>query len=319
MPRSDHRPALRNGDVIPLDHTTVPPDISTLLDATNRGLQAIPHDSLKTVIDESSLAVGGLGPELSRLVRGSTALAIDARTHQDELTALIDQSKPVLDSQANSADAIRAWAAHLATITRQFQEQDSALAGILHNGPAAADEARSLIERLQPTLPIVLANLVSVGQVALTYQPNLEQLLVLSPEMVSELNAVEVPNLNTKYKGAYLAFALNVNLPPPCLTGYLPPQQQRTQVNEDYPDRPAGDLYCRVPQDSPIDVRGARNLPCETTSGQTCPDGQDVRERRKLCAAQRRFQLERRSQRDPTLDKTSRNCRLVLRRASLAG
>ncbi|OBH08205.1 MCE family protein [Mycobacterium sp. E1747] len=271
VPRSDRGPALRNGDVIPLDHTTVPPDISTLLDATHLGLQAIPHDDLKTVIDESYLAVGGLGPELSRLVRGSTALAIDARAHQDELTSLIDQSKPVLDSQADSADAIRGWAAHLATITRGFQGQDAALAGILRKGPAAADEARSLIERLQPTLPIVLANLVSVGQVALTYQPNLEQLLVLTPEMVAELNAVEIPNLNTKNKGAYLAFDLNVNLPPPCLTGYLPPQQQRTQVNEDYPDRPAGDLYCRVPQDSPIDVRGARNLPCETRPGKRAP------------------------------------------------
>jgi phospholipid/cholesterol/gamma-HCH transport system substrate-binding protein len=271
VPRSDHGPALKNGDVIALDHTTVPPDISILLDATNRGLQAIPRDSLKTTIDESYLAVGGLGPELSRLVRGSTALAIDAHTHQDELTALIDQSRPVLDSQADSADAIRAWAAHLATITRQFQGQDSALAGILHQGPAAADQARSLIERLQPSLPILLANLTSIGQVAVTYQPNLEQLLVLTPQMVAELNGVEVPNLNAKYKGAYLDFALNLNLPPPCNTGYLPPQQQRTQVSVDYPDRPAGDIYCRVPQDSPLDVRGARNLPCETRPGKRAP------------------------------------------------
>jgi phospholipid/cholesterol/gamma-HCH transport system substrate-binding protein len=271
VPRSDRGRALKDGDVIPPDHTTVPPDISALLDATNRGLQAIPHDGLKTTIDESYLAVGGLGPELSRLVRGSTALAIDSRAHLDELTTLIDQSKPVLDSQADSADAIRAWAAHLATITRQLQGQDSALAGILHRGPAATDEARSLIERLQPTLPIVLANLVSIGQVAVTYHPNLEQLLVLIPQMTAELNGVEVPNLNTKYKGAYIDFALNLNLPPPCTTGYLPPQQQRTPVSVDYPDRPAGDLYCRVPQDSPLDVRGARNLPCETRPGKRAP------------------------------------------------
>lgn len=271
VPRSDHGPTLKNGDVIPQDHTTVPPDISILLDATNRGLQAIPRDSLKTTIDESYLAVGGLGAELSRLIRGSTTLAIDARNHQDELTALIDQSKPVLDSQTDSADAIRAWAAHLATITRQFQGQDSAVAGILHSGPAAADEARSLIERLQPTIPILLANLVSLGQVALTYQPNLEQLLVLIPQIIAVAGGVEVANLNTKYKGIYLAFDLNINLPPPCVTGYLPPQQRRTQVNEDYPDRPAGGIYCRIPQDAPNDVRGARNLPCETRPGKRAP------------------------------------------------
>ena len=65
---------LKNGDMIADDRTTVPPDIDALLDATNRGLQAIPHDNLKTVIDESYTAFGGLGPELSRIVKGGSQL-----------------------------------------------------------------------------------------------------------------------------------------------------------------------------------------------------------------------------------------------------
>jgi phospholipid/cholesterol/gamma-HCH transport system substrate-binding protein len=36
VPRSDHGPPLKNGDVIPVGRTSVPPDISALLDATNR-------------------------------------------------------------------------------------------------------------------------------------------------------------------------------------------------------------------------------------------------------------------------------------------
>ncbi|MDT5109983.1 MAG: phospholipid/cholesterol/gamma-HCH transport system substrate-binding protein, partial [Mycobacterium sp.] len=32
-----------------------------------------------------------------------------------------------------------------------------------------------------------------------------------------------------------------------------------------------GDLYCRVPQDSPWNVRGARNIPCETVPGKRAP------------------------------------------------
>jgi phospholipid/cholesterol/gamma-HCH transport system substrate-binding protein len=56
-------------------------------------------------------------------------------------------------------------------------------------------------------------------------------------------------------------------LPPPCTTGFLPAQQRRVPTFEDYPDRPRGDLYCRVPQDAPFNVRGARNLPCITVPG----------------------------------------------------
>ena len=272
VPRSGNGPALKNGDIILADRTSVPPDISALLDATNRGLQAIPRDNVKTVIDESSTAVGGLGPEVSRIVKGSTALAIDARANLDPLTSLIDQGKPVLDSQADSADSIHAWANHLADITRQLQTHDQAVTGILEKGPAAADEARQWIDRLKPTLPVLLANLISINQVAITYQPAIEQLLVLLPLGTANLQGAALTDRNTKQPGAYIDFNLNLNLPPTCTTGFLPPQQMRTPNFEDAPDRPAGDLYCRIPQDSPITaVRGARNYPCLTRPGKRAP------------------------------------------------
>jgi phospholipid/cholesterol/gamma-HCH transport system substrate-binding protein len=273
VPRSGTGPALKDGDVIPQDRTTVPTDINAVLADTTRGLQAIPHDNLKTVIDEAYVAVGGLGPELRRLVNGSTQLAIDARKNLDPLTTLIDQSKPVLDSQTETAGSIHAWASNLASITGQLQSQDTAVAGILDKGPGAADEVRALFDRVQPTLPIVLANLVSLGEVAVTYQPSLEQLLVLLPQGTAVTQAVGVSKVNTKqdYMGDYLVFNLNLNLPPPCTTGFLPAQQQRSPTFQDYPDRPAGEVYCRVPQDAPFNVRGARNLPCETVPGKRAP------------------------------------------------
>jgi phospholipid/cholesterol/gamma-HCH transport system substrate-binding protein len=81
-----------------------------------------------------------------------------------------------------------------------------------------------------------------------------------------------VPNRSiTGYKGGYLSFNLNLNVPPPCTTGFLPPQQERAPSYEDFPDRPAGDLYCRIPQDAMFNVRGARNTPCETRPGKRAP------------------------------------------------
>ena len=273
LPRSGDGPVLANGDVIPEDRTRVPTDVNAVLDATNRGLAAIPRDNLKTAVDEAYVAFGGLGPELSRLVQGGTALAIDARKNLDPLTTLIDQSKPILDTQTDTAGSIQAWASNLATITDQLQSQDTAVAGILDKGPGAADEVRALFDRLQPTLPIVLANLVSIGEVAVTYQPSLEQLLVLLPQGTATTQAIGVAKRNTRQdvEGDYLTLNLNLNLPPPCTTGFLPAQQRRAPSFEDYPDRAAGDVYCRIPQDAPFNVRGARNLPCITVPGKRAP------------------------------------------------
>jgi phospholipid/cholesterol/gamma-HCH transport system substrate-binding protein len=272
LPRRDSGP-LKNGDVIPAERTSAPPDLDSALDAMNTGLKAIPRGDLKAVIDEAYLGVGGLGPELSRLVTGTGALAGEARKNMDPLLTLIDRSKPVLDNQTHSSDAVRAWAAHLAAISRQLQQHDDAVQGVLTQGGPAEADARALVDRLRPTLPIVLANLVSVGRVAVTYQPSLEQMLVLLPQAAAVAQAVGVANRDTKqaYRGAFLSFNLRLNLPPPCTTGYLPAQQQRAASLEDFPDRPPGDLYCRVPQDSPLSVRGVRNTPCVTRPGKRAP------------------------------------------------
>lgn len=278
LPRNGTSPPLRQGDVISRDRTSVPPNINNLLNAANKGLLAIPNDNVKTVIDESYIALGGLGPEFSRFVNGATTLAIDAQQNIDSLTGLIDGSAPVLDSQTNTSNAVQAWAANLATITDQLKGQDHAVAGVLEKGGPAAAEAQQLFDRLQPTLPILLANLASVGQVTATYHPNLEQLLVLLPLGVADIQAAMLANSKTKqsYKGLFLSFnTLNLNVPPVCTTGFLPAQQRRSPAFEDYPDRPAGDLYCRIPQDSTLTaVRGARNYPCTTKPGKRAPTAQ---------------------------------------------
>lgn len=273
LPRNGNGPALADGAVIPVADTSVPPDINALLDATNRGLQAIPRDNVNTAINEAYTAVGGLGPDISRFVRGSTNLAIDAQQNLGPLTSLIDKAQPVLDSQADTADSISAWASHVASVTEQLRAKDAAVSGILTNGGPAAAEARQLVDRLKPSLPVLLANLVSLGNIAVTYQPAIEQLLVLIPQGVADLQAGVIANLGTKqdYKGAFLSFNFNLNTPPTCGTGFLPPQQMRVAAMQDWPERPAGDIYCRIPQDAQHNVRGARNLPCLTVPGKRAP------------------------------------------------
>lgn len=268
-----HSRTLRDGDVITAGHVDVPVDIGHLLDMTNRALQAIPRDNLRTVIDQTNRAVGGLGPELSRIVDGSTALAVASGRTVDPLAALIDQSPPVLDSQVQTSGAIATWAGHTAAIMAQFKAQDTAVRDLLTQGTSGIEEGRAMLDRVTPALPVLFANLVSLGDIAVVYRHDIEQLLVLLPQGIAAMAAIVVPSSNTKqeYRGAQLDFNLNLNLPPPCTTGYLPPAQRRSPASVDAPDRPAADLYCRVPQDSEFNVRGVRNIPCESKPWKRAP------------------------------------------------
>ena len=285
VPQDSTSASLADGDVIPQDRTSVPPAIGDLLDQTNTGLLAIPPGNLRVAIDETYTSLGGLGPELSRIVRGLTTLSDDAATNLTPLTDLIERAPPVLDSQTETADAIAAWADHTATVLDQVQANNDSVAGLLDNGGAAVDEARQLVERLRPTLPLLLANLVSVGQVALDYHANIEQLLVLFPQSMAIAQAGIIPDkdVNGPERGApYLNFNLNFGIPPLCTTGFLPAQQRRVPTFEDHPERPPGDLYCRVPQDSPYNVRGVRNIPCATVPGKRAPTA-------KLCESDEQY------------------------------
>ena len=269
----DAVPNLADGATIPVDRVRIPPDIGNLLDATNKALQAIPQDNLRVVVDEAAKAVGGLGPELSRIVDGSTSLAIEGGKSVDQLTQLIDQSPPVLNSQVQTSDSIATWAARTASITGQLKAQDQAFGDLLNIGGPALGEGRALFDRVAPALPVLLANLVSLGDIAVAYRNDIEQMLVLYPQGTAVMSAIALADSGVKqaYRGIYLDFNLNLNTPPPCNTGFLPVRQQRSPSDQDYPDRPAGELYCRVPQDSDLNVRGVRNIPCETNPAKRAP------------------------------------------------
>lgn len=275
VPGTGQSRPLRDGDLLTEDRTSTPPDIDRLLNLTNNGLQAIPQDNLRVAVDEAYTAVHGLGPQIAQILRGGTGLAVDADKNLDAINTSIDQAAPLLDSQSDTADSIGQWAANLASVTAQLRTADHNVASILDNGAHAADQTRQLIDRLNPTVPVLLANLQSVGEIALAYNANIEQLLVLAPQGVGQFASGMVTN-QTALKPAYGTQMIglsagNLNLPAPCATGFLPAQQRRAPALEDYPDRADGDLYCRVPQDSPIAVRGARNIPCARVPGKRAP------------------------------------------------
>jgi phospholipid/cholesterol/gamma-HCH transport system substrate-binding protein len=111
--------------------------------------------------------------------------------------------------------------------------------------------------RYRPTKPPAVPN------------PSLEQLLVLLPAHLAATQAVGVPRNNPA--GMTMGdFTVTMNDPPACTVGFLPPSSWRSPADLTDIDTPDG-LYCKLPQDSPIGVRGARNYPCMGQPGKRAP------------------------------------------------
>ena len=270
LPASDSGPFLEDGDTIGLDRTSIPQDIAPMLDTVERSLTAIPQNDLTTVIDETYRAFNGIGPQVSQLLDSSDDLLRDAQGNVDPTTRLIDDLGPLLNSQLVSSDAIKDWAKNLNSLTAQAKDADQQVRGILDKGAGVADEVTRLFQDMQPTLPIILGNLISLGQVAVTYNPSLEQVLVLLPQQMSNMQTIGIANKGYTDRG-FLSFNLNLNAPEPCTTGFLPASDRRDGSAVDSPPRTDDSLYCAVPQDAQVDVRGARNLPCMDVPGKRAP------------------------------------------------
>jgi virulence factor Mce-like protein len=269
QPRKDSGPYLRDGSVITADNTTVPQQVGPMLDQVSALIGSIPKDRLSALLDESAKAFNGAGFDLGSLIDSSSKVAADANRVADRSRTLIEDSGPLLDSQVQTADSIRTWAHGLAGFTDQLVTNDPQTRTLLHNGSGAADEASRLLTQVKPTLPVLLANLISIGQVGMTYHASLRQLLVLLPPYVA---SVQTYGLGTKNPtGSSMGeFALTVADPPACTVGFLPPSQWRSPADTTEADTPDG-LYCKLPQDAPIAVRGARNYPCQGVPGKRAP------------------------------------------------
>jgi virulence factor Mce-like protein len=269
VPRTDSGPYLENGSVIPAKNAVLPQAVGPMLDQTNTLLKSIPTDRLTDLLSNAYKGLNGAGDDLTTLNDSASKLAADFSATADQTRTLVEDSRPLLDGQVASTDAIRTWAQSLAGITGQLDTNDPQWRGILANGPGAADEATALLNQVKPTLPVLLASLTTLGQVGVTYNKSLEQLLVLLPPYIGSIQAVGSP-LNNPTGMTLGDFTLTISDPPACTVGFLPPSSWRSPEDTTDADTPDG-LYCKLPQDSPIAVRGARNYPCQAEPGKRAP------------------------------------------------
>jgi phospholipid/cholesterol/gamma-HCH transport system substrate-binding protein len=258
-----------------MTHGTVPSEIGPALDTANRGLEVLPKEKIGQLLDETAEAVGGLGPALQRLVDSTQAIVGDFKTNINDVDDIIQNSAPILDSQAKSSSAIDRWAHNLNILGAEGAQEDAHLKSVLSQAAPTADQVNSVFSGVRDALPQTLANLEIVIDMLKRYHPGLEQTLVFLPQLGSIVQSISTGHEQDHQAGLDLSLA--INYPPPCLTGFRPAPEWRAPVDTSVAPLREGN-YCRIPQDYQANVvRGARNMPCMDVPGKRAPTPQDCR------------------------------------------
>ncbi|MBO2451324.1 MCE family protein [Actinomadura barringtoniae] len=241
---------------IPRALTKLPVSTAELLRNVDKLVSSVNPQDLGTIVDELDKAFAGSGTDLQKILDDTDRLLKTADQAYPDTKQLLDNSKIVLDTQRSQGANIKGFARNLNELTTSLRDDDPALRNDIDATPGAVGQIDKTIDDLSPTLPVLLANLTTTGQIMTTHHAGLRSLMILYPVAVAGSFTV-TPGDGTQHLG----LALNINAPPPCTRGYE--KTKRRWPQDTSHKTPRLDGGCKLPHNSQTDVRGSRNFPTD--------------------------------------------------------
>ncbi|MFB4305450.1 MCE family protein [Actinomadura sp. GTD37] len=253
-PMTASGPYLASGSVIPRASTATPAPVTDLLTSLNDFATSVPTDSLRTVIGELGQAFAGQGPNLQVLLDSTRSLTRAANENAGPTTSLIGDGETVLRTQNEEAASLKSFGRNARLFAAQLRTSDPAFRKLVSTAPGAAGEFRALVRDLDPSLSVLVANLLTTSELMEPRSDGLEQLLAKLPDAVaSGMSVVQDGRLNFGMVTTFFN-------PPNCTSGY-----GGTKYRDGLDTSPAPALntaaHCATSPSTGVNVRGAGNAP----------------------------------------------------------
>ncbi|MEU5284969.1 MlaD family protein [Streptomyces sp. NPDC020755] len=253
-PTRKEGPFLGNGSVIDEADTTIPAPPTSVLTSVDDLASSVDLESLRTVVEEFGAAFEGRGDDLQVLLDTSGDFVKAADKALPVTTRLMADGERVLRTQAEQGQALKGFASGAKELAAELKGSDADLRRLIATTPDAAVQISGLLRDLDPAFGVVVANLLTTSEVAVTRQRGLEELLVKLPA-VAAAGASAVDD-----DGARFGMSVTFFEPLPCTAGYGG-TVYRNGLNTS--DGPAVNTAARCTS-SPgtgINVRGSANAP----------------------------------------------------------
>ncbi|AXB44328.1 MCE family protein [Amycolatopsis albispora] len=253
QPRTGDGPFLEDGSSIPMESARVPLPVQDLLANLSSLNASVPTDALRTVVDEFYDAFHGAGPDLQVLLDSSTAFTKTAAAHLPQTQELLTDGTTVLQTQLDSSDAWKSFSSNAKLFAGELASADGDLRALIGTAPQAATQISGLLEDTDPSLSILLANLLTTADVFATRTAGMEELFATIPKAVAATSTSIDP------VSGDLSIVTKLVDPPVCKQGYEG-TQRRTPL-ELAPLPMNTEAACTLPKGSASSVRGSQNAP----------------------------------------------------------
>ncbi|MFD0855423.1 MCE family protein, partial [Actinomadura adrarensis] len=207
-------PYLHDGAVIPRSATATPAPVTDLLKSVKDFTGSVPLESLRTVVDEFYQAFNGQGPYLQALLDAQNTFVRAADESFAPTSTLIRDGELALRTQNEEAAALKSFATNARLFAEQLRSSDADLRQLIAVAPQASTEVAGLLRDVDPSLAVVIANLLTVSELTVTRVDGLEELMVRLPAVFAAGSSV--------VDDGRLRFGMTTTFfdPLPCTSGY---------------------------------------------------------------------------------------------------
>lgn len=250
-PPDDDGPYAENGATLEGTMESLPVDEADLLIEIDSFVNSVDKENLQIVVKELGALFQDTGRPLQQLLDNGGRFVEEASANTEATIALLDNLQVVLRTQQDNEENIRSFSRDLRLLTDSLRESDQDLRTVLTETPGTAREVDRLLLDLEPTIPVLLGNAVSVQQVLVSHLGGLEQLLVTFPRTIAGGFTGTTPDgfghVNLQFDNSVM----------PCTQGYKPPNEWRQ--GNDLTDGPIFPAQCTAGR--PFVARGPKYSP----------------------------------------------------------
>src|SRR3954453_9177815 len=233
QPQTDNGPYLKEGSAIKTPDTETPVSTTEILTNLDNLVESVPQADLRTVVAESGAAFKDAGPSLGQIIDTSSSFIQTAEANFETTTALIRDSRVVLQTQVDKGSAIRSFSKNLSLFSGTLAANDKYLRSLIDNGSATANELRTFLEQNKANLGQLLNNLVTTNEVVVKHLKGIRQVLIIYPYVVAGGFTVAGKSPDGHYDARFGLILQQDS--PVCHQGYDPKDQRSAQDVKDLP------------------------------------------------------------------------------------
>lgn len=239
-PVTNRPPYAKDGTTYKGDASSLPVGEDDLLVQLDEFVSSVDKESASIVLQEVGDLFEDADPALDALIENGVHFVDVATEHLPETIGLLRNVHTVLRSQQAQGENIKAFSRDLQLLTKALKQSDGDLRTVLSDAPPAIRQVNRLMKDLEPTLPVLLGNLVTANGVMVAHLPGIEQLLVEFPRAVAA-GFIGTPGDGWGHTNVQLA-----QTPLPCTgPGYKPVKEWRSP--HDLTDAPIYEAACQDP------------------------------------------------------------------------